>query len=184
MRLIPIPDSLPALARPASIRGFQNAFAFLIILLIILSEPLRVIMNTIVKIFVFHLLLSAFLCDFVSSLSVSTPGRRAVGPVEKQSVGSQDSRLFYTNGDEDHDLRKIEPSAIAETLHPPKSLQSPKSMDLPRHSPPREVVEKELFLLDFEMIFGRVAMVAFLLFLGGEVATGLSIADQINGIFS
>jgi hypothetical protein len=104
--------------------------------------------------------------------------------VEKQTIEShQDSRLFYTNGNEDHDLQYIALSSVTKTLHPTKiSLQAPKLMDLPRHSPPREVVEKKLFLLDFEMILGRVAMIASLLFLGGEVATGLSVADQMNGI--
>jgi hypothetical protein len=103
--------------------------------------------------------------------------------LEYKTVESQESRLFYTNGNEDRDLQNIDPSAIAQTLHPPKSLQSPKMMDLPRHSAPREVVEKKLFLWDFEMMLGRVAMVASLLFLGGEVATGLSIADQMKGVF-
>jgi hypothetical protein len=56
-------------------------------------------------------------------------------------------------------------------------------MNLPTHSPPREVVENKLFLWDFEMTLGRVAMVASVLLLGGKVTTGLSVAGQMNGFF-
>jgi hypothetical protein len=142
-------------------------------------------MNFIEKIFVFHLLMSTFLCDFVSCWSVRIPGRRAFRQVEKQTIEThQDIKLFYTNGNEDHDLQYIFPSSVAKTLHLPKaSLQAPNQMNLPIHSPPREVVENMLFLWDFEMIFGRVAMIASLLFCGGEFATGLSVADQMNEVF-
>jgi hypothetical protein len=116
-----------------------------------------------------------------------------------------DSRLFYQNGYTDSDgtvsLVATRPSSLlinadttaisdqvaAVTVSPlhddsNKNNVAPRAIDLPRHSPPRQVIQRQQLLLDMEMIVGRVAMVVALILLGGEVFTGLSMTDQVTGL--
>jgi hypothetical protein len=136
---------------------------------------------------VINFLLSTFLFDSVSCWSSQVPliGRRTFVPAEQKQTPSkaEDSRLNFRKGDENHDLQLVASSVIAKTLPSPQSLENPNPIDLPKHSPPPEVVQKVRFLWDMEMTIGRVAMVAAMFLLAGEVFTGLSVTDQVGGLF-
>jgi hypothetical protein len=136
---------------------------------------------------VINFLLSTLIFDTVSCWSSQLPlmGRRTFAPAEKKQTPSkaEDSRLHFRKGDENHDLQFVASSVIAKTLPPPQSLGNPNLIDLPKHSPPPEVVQKVRLLWDMEMALGRVAMVAAMLLFAGEVFTGLSATDQMGRIF-
>lgn len=55
-------------------------------------------------------------------------------------------------------------------------------MDLPRRSPPKDVLERQRLLLDVELSVGRVAMVAAVILMGGEMVTGLSMMTQVTEV--
>jgi hypothetical protein len=55
-------------------------------------------------------------------------------------------------------------------------------MDLPRRSPPKDVLERQRLLLDIELSVGRVAMIAAMILLGGEIFTGLSMMTQVSEV--
>lgn len=152
------------------------------------QAPLK--MNSTTRtIFVFYFFLSCFFCDLVSSWNFPIPGRRAFSrpPVSKKQTAAtivetqKDSRLFYRQHSEDYDFPILDISQVqlvGRGARPVPSFDQPKPMDLPRRSSHNA---KSLF--DFEMMFGRVAMIASLVFLAGEIVSGLSVADQLNGIF-
>lgn len=114
-------------------------------------------------------------------------------------VSSVDSRLYYQNGQEavmdDHLLMpslftttaattttttvSADLAAAPSSILPPK----PRAMDLPRHSPPQEVLQRQKFMLDAEMLVGRLAMVAAMVLFANEIFTGSSLADQVSKLF-
>jgi hypothetical protein len=63
-----------------------------------------------------------------------------------------------------------------------KQQQRPRTVDLPRHSPPKKVIQRQKLLLDLEMMVGRIAMIAALILMSGEIITGLSMTDQVSGL--
>jgi hypothetical protein len=124
----------------------------------------------------FYLLVSTLLFASVSCWStqhVPTRFFRSVANKNKQT--SEGKPLFYRNGTEDDDLQVV---VISKTVN----LQAPHPLELPKHSLPREVVKRKLLVWDMEMMFGRVAMVAFIFMVAGELLTGLSATDQMTGI--
>mmetsp|Transcript_2025 Transcript_2025/g.3252 ORF Transcript_2025/g.3252 Transcript_2025/m.3252 type:complete len:159 (+) Transcript_2025:124-600(+) len=152
----------------------------------------------------YMLLISAFLAVPVWSwnpLHRQQGKKAAFRPFETKSTSSvaivtkktenakkkKDSRLFYTNGYEDDEAEAV----IAYLLTPNTDAagvtaipaEKPRAMDLPRHSPPKELVQRHTMLLDMEMIVGRIAMVTALLLFGGEILTGLTMTDQVSGLW-
>jgi hypothetical protein len=112
-------------------------------------------------------------------------------------VSSLDSRLYYQNGQEDVMDDLLMPSLFtttaatttttvsADLAAAPSSILPPKPrpMDLPRHSPPQEVLQRQKFMLDAEMFVGRLAMVAAMVLFANEIFTGSSLADQVSKLF-
>jgi hypothetical protein len=126
----------------------------------------------------FYFLVSTLFFASVSCWStqhVPTRFFRSVANNNKQT-SEQGKPLFYRNGTEDHDLQAV---VISKTA---VSLQAPNPLELPKHSLPREVVRRKKLVWDMEMMFGRVAMVAFVFMVAGELLTGLSATDQMTGI--
>ena len=69
--------------------------------------------------------------------------------------------------------------AVSLPLSVQPTLVMPNKWDLPRHSPSIPEQQKEKFLWDTELFMGRVAMIAALTLMVGELTTGYSIANQI-----
>jgi hypothetical protein len=110
--------------------------------------------------------------------ATTTPMRRSHRlPLAAATIGS--SSLGYRHGNEDFDTVAFVPPM---SQHQQSNVVAIDPKDLPRHSPPAAVVEREKLLWDAELITGRVAMVAAVLLLGGEVVSGLSISDQLMNL--
>lgn len=107
-----------------------------------------------------------------------------------------DSKLFYRNDDTDG---LFPPNLIADeataaaipiTVVPTSSKnvsamqgkQRPRTIDLPKHSPPKAVVQRQKMMLDLEMVVGRMAMVAGIFLLVNELVTGSSMMEQVSGL--
>jgi hypothetical protein len=96
---------------------------------------------------------------------------------------SRKSPLFYQNGNEyaqDLQLPLVIESVVVVKSSTLNVYVNP--LELPKHSPSKEVVARAKFLLNSEMALGRIAMIAAVLLLVGEVVTGLSITDQITSL--
>eukprot|EP00980_Cylindrotheca_fusiformis_P009216 scaffold2004_cov101-Cylindrotheca_fusiformis.AAC.6 len=69
--------------------------------------------------------------------------------------------------------------------HPPSPAPSVevsvRSVHLPKHAPPQGVVQRAKMLLDFEIIFGRAAMLASLMLFVGEVCFGWDMPSLLGG---
>jgi hypothetical protein len=92
------------------------------------------------------------------------------------------SRMYYRNDKEAQNLPFVSNSvAISRSRTEPKVLLDPR--ELPKHSPSPETLKEQKVLMDMEMLIGRFFMVAALMFFAGEIASGLSITDQLAGIF-
>ena len=61
--------------------------------------------------------------------------------------------------------------------------QQPRAMDLPKHSPPRELLQRQKAMLDAELLVGRAAMVAALVLFVNEFFTGDSMLEQVTSLF-
>ena len=73
-------------------------------------------------------------------------------------------------------------SLPADAIQTPSSsgTDEVKSIDLPKHSPPSNVVERTKLMLDMEITIGRIAMISFLVvFVLGELSTGMTAQQQI-----
>jgi hypothetical protein len=138
---------------------------------------------------VFLLLRAALLVAPSVSFGVSgvTAGRsadasssRAKPTLFAVNVGSH---LHYRNDKEDQNFPFVSNSvAIARPNRAePRVLLDPR--ELPRHSPSPETLKEQKVLMDMEMVIGRLFMVAALIFFAGEVSSGLSITDQLTGVF-
>jgi hypothetical protein len=104
---------------------------------------------------------------------------RAKSTVFTVNVGSH---LYYTNDKEDENFPFVSNSvAIAAPKAEPRVLLHPR--ELPFHSPSPETLKEQKLLMDMEMVVGRFFMVAAMLFFAGEISSGLSITDQLTGIF-
>ena len=135
------------------------------------------------RVFLSYIVLAACLLDCVLGWSLRLPGRKAFRLRRHETAVTQsDSRLFYKNGVEQQDLVYVPSPVIQPTEYLPQKTEKPKAIDLPRHAPPKKVIEQRLMFLDVEMLFGRISMVAAMLLIAGELATGLSVTDQVNGI--
>jgi hypothetical protein len=122
-----------------------------------------------------------------------------------KKVVEVDSRLYYQNGYDNDDgttntislssstsssllINNADTAAVAAIAIPSassaanKQQQRPRTVDLPRHSPPKNVIQRQRLLLDLEMMIGRVAMIAALILMSGEIITGLSMTDQVTGL--
>ena len=53
-------------------------------------------------------------------------------------------------------------------------------IDLPRHSPPKDVASQAKMLMDFELIVGRAAMIVSLLVFAGEIFFRIGLPMTIN----
>jgi hypothetical protein len=92
---------------------------------------------------------------------------------------------YYSLGIDDHTAQYVTDISTYSLLTPPPSLELPiRSVDLPKHSPSREVLNGAKLLWDFEIIVGRAAMLTSLLFFVGEVFCGWSMSSALSaGIF-
>jgi hypothetical protein len=92
------------------------------------------------------------------------------------------SHLYYRNDKEDQDLPFVSNAvAITRPRAEPKVFLDPR--DLPIHSPSFETLKERKVLMEMEIVIGRFFMVAALIFFTGEISSGLSITDQLTGIF-
>lgn len=101
--------------------------------------------------------------------------RRSSPKVEGSSLGYQIGISEDTNVD-------MVMSAVSTALpvYPEaQQVQVPKKWELPRHSPSSDDTMKEKMLWDMEMTLGRVAMVAAVFLIFGELFTGQSMAEQV-----
>lgn len=139
--------------------------------------------------FAFLLLWTSLLVAPSASFGVSraTAGRsadassfsRAKPTVFAVDVGSH---LSYRNDKEDENSPFVSNSvAIARPRAAPRLLLDPR--ELPKHSPSPETLKEQKLLMDMEIVIGRFFMIAALVFFAGEIASGLSITDQLTGIF-
>jgi hypothetical protein len=99
------------------------------------------------------------------------------------NVGSHD--MYYSNDKEDQNLPFLSNSvAIAMPRAEPRVLLDPRELPA-KHSPLPETIllKEQKVMMDMEMVIGRFFMVAALIFFAGEISSGLSISDQLIGIF-
>jgi hypothetical protein len=111
---------------------------------------------------------------------VSGWGLPKLSPGRKTTV-----ERYYSLGIDDHTAQYVADISTSPLFTPPPALELPiRSMDLPKHSPPREVLNGAKLLWDFEIIVGRAAMLASLLFFVGEAVCGWSMTSALSaGIF-
>jgi hypothetical protein len=115
------------------------------------------------------------------------------------TVSTLDSRLFFRNGQEIESESLLSSLFIYTDVSPSSNLPTPTTttavpssvtntmeprlMDLPRHSPPKEIAQWQKVWLDVEMIIGRLCMVTALVLMANEVMTGSSLSDQVTRLF-
>ena len=112
-----------------------------------------------------------------NKVSVNRP-RSFASPSKPKCDGSS---LGYKSGIEEEDNLNVYAAAISSAL--PVKSELPSKWELPRHSPPADDAMRERLLWDTEMTLGRVAMVAALFLLVGEIFTGQSMTDQVTSFF-
>lgn len=115
--------------------------------------------------------------------SLATP-RYAFAPTAPLPGGG-DSRLFFRDGNDGYTVPPPTPAEIAATrVTPTPSL--PAQIDLPRHTTIRSpnAVQAAALVDTAELTVGRTAMIAALVFLSVELATGQSIPEQIAAFCS
>ena len=121
------------------------------------------------------------------ALSWNLPFRR------NKAVKTTPSPLYYQNG-ADLDAEGLfastavivpEATAVATAipLASTTNMEAPRAMDLPKHSPPKEVLQRQKAMLDAEILVGRAAMVAALVLFVNEFFTGNSMMDQVTSLF-
>jgi hypothetical protein len=105
--------------------------------------------------------------------------------VGNQGTPMIDSRLFYQNGvlstSESSsstssmfvDVSSVVSTATTAVAAPRSTSKKPRSIFLPRRSPTPEQLQRQKMLLDVELVIGRFAMVTAILFVVGEVMSGL-----------
>jgi hypothetical protein len=105
-------------------------------------------------------------------------------------------RLYYRSGEEIDEL-VVRPRLVDDTVALPSSAalssvvgrssdirsttKEPRPMDLPRHSPPKDVIQGRKLLLDMEMTMGRLTMITAMILFAGEIVTGSSMLDLVQG---
>ena len=123
-------------------------------------------------------------------------------PLKKAQQATQQiqSKLHYNNGmtDDSQTIQFISTTTNvggSQSLHdnvvspppPPATVADDDSvvvrqMDLPKKKNSNNIILKQTeILLDFELVIGRIAMIASLLFLGGEIFYGISMTTMLSG---
>lgn len=136
-----------------------------------------------------HIILFFVSVYSASAFVPSQRGSRVVGSPERRSVSSAlgaattDTTLFY----KDHPHEDLSSFATTDTVNINREVQDrPPSTRpefyLPRHSD-ENAVKAHVLLGDAELMLGRFAMVAAILFLGVEIMTGTSLPDQLARLF-
>jgi len=128
----------------------------------------------------------AFLFDTSFGWAISLPFRgksQKIAGAElpvAQDITTVDE-LAYRIGTEAEEWAVASSLAAATVLEEEERAfrETPARLDLPKHSPPADVVQKTIFLLDTEIYLGRIAMLAAVVLLAGEIFTGTRVSDQI-----
>jgi len=113
------------------------------------------------------------------------PGGRGANTRPRSETTSKilepSSLAFRTGREEDEMMMSTVSSSATLPLPVQRIPDMPRKWDLPRHSSrSEEDLEREKFLWDTELVVGRVAMIAALTLMIGEVTTGDSILHQIT----